>query len=221
MVKWFKASALFVICIILTAVVLLPGCSAPTDSEPAPLPHSNVVIPMEGAGDKYDLSYLKDKDPALVDNSNLPITPVDRLTLTGRPPKSVDIDSYRLTVSGLVKNTLDLTYQELLSFPSTTQVVLLICHESHVDNARWTGIPVSLLLEKAGVLDGAHEATVIALDRYSRTLPLDVLKKEGTFVAYKVNDETIPLKHGYPLRLVIKGMYGENWVKWLRQIDVK
>ncbi|MCX6008234.1 MAG: molybdopterin-dependent oxidoreductase [Chloroflexi bacterium] len=221
MIKWLKASALFVICIFLAVVVLLPGCGVPTVSEPAPLPHSNVVIPMEGAGDKYDLSYLKDKDPSLVDNSNLPITPVDRLTLTGRPPMSVDIDSYRLTISGLVKNTLDLTYQELLSFPSTTQVVLLICHESHVDNARWTGIPVSLLLEKAGVLDGAHEATIIALDRYSRTLPLDVLKKDGTFVAYKVDDETIPLKHGYPLRLVVKGMYGENWVKWLRQIEVK
>jgi DMSO/TMAO reductase YedYZ molybdopterin-dependent catalytic subunit len=218
---WLKAGALLVICVIVTVIVLSPGCGVPMVSEPPPLPHSNVVIPMAGAGDKYDLSYLKDKDPAQVDNSNLPITPVDRLTLTGRPPNSVDIDSYRLTVSGLVKNTLDLTYQELLSFPSTTQVVLLICHESHVDNARWTGIPVSLLLEKAGIMDGAHEATVIALDRYSRRLPLDVLKKDGTFVAYRVNEETIPLKHGYPLRLVVKGMYGENWVKWLRQIDVK
>ena len=211
----------FLICVLVAAIVLLPGCVVPTVSEPAPLPHSNVVIPMEGAGDQYDLSYLKDKDPATVDNSGLPITPVDRLTLTGCPPKSVDINSYRLTVSALVKNTLDLTYQELLSFPSTTQVVLLICHESHVDNARWTGIPVSLLLEKAGMLDGAHEATVIAMDRYSRTLPLDVLKKDGTFVAYKVDGETIPLSHGYPLRLVVKGMYGENWVKWLRQIEIK
>lgn len=221
MFRWLKTVILFVICIITAAIVLLPGCVAPTVPEPAPLPHSNVVIPMEGAGDQYDLSYLKDKDPATVDNSNLPITPVDRLSLTGRPPKSVDINSYRLTVSGLVKNTLDLTYQELLAFPSTTQVMLMICHGSHVDNARWTGVPVSLLLEKAGILDGAHEATVIALDRYSRTLSLDVLKEDGTFVAYKVNDETIPLKHGYPLRLVVKGMYGENWVKWLRQIEVK
>jgi DMSO/TMAO reductase YedYZ molybdopterin-dependent catalytic subunit len=221
MIRWLKTIVFFVICLIAAAIVLLPGCVAPAASEPPPLPHSNVVIPMEGVGDKYDLSYLKDKDPALVDNSNLPITPVDRLTLTGRPPKSVDTGSFRLTVSGFVKNTLDLTYQELLSFPSTTQVVLLICHESHVDNARWTGVPVSLLLEKAGILDGAHEATVIALDRYSRTLPLDILKKDGTFVAYKVDDETIPLKHGYPLRLVVKGMYGENWVKWLRQIEIK
>jgi DMSO/TMAO reductase YedYZ molybdopterin-dependent catalytic subunit len=221
MVKWLRTAVLFVICIIAAAIVLLPGCVAPAVPEPAPLPHSNVVIPMEGARDQYDLSYLKDKDPATVDNSNLPITPVDRLSLTGRPPKSVDINSYRLTVSGLVKNTLDLTYQELLALPSTTQVMLMICHGSHVDNARWTGVPVSLLLEKAGILEGAHEATVIAMDRYSRTLPFDVLKKDGTFVAYKVNGETIPLKHGYPLRLVVKGMYGENWVKWLRQIDIK
>jgi len=176
---------------------------------------------MEGTGDQYDLSYLSHSDPAMVDNTDLPITPVDRLTLTGKPPKNVDIDAYRLTVSGLVTNTLDLTYRDLTSMPSTTQVVLLICHEAHVNNARWTGVPVSLLLEKAGLIDNAHEATIIAMDRYSRTLPLDVLKKEGTFVAYKVNDVTLPLQHGYPLRLVVKGMYGENWVKWLRQIDIK
>ena len=207
------------VCFVL--ILILIGCVAPPAPEPPPPLHSNVVIPMQGAGDMYDLSYLKDKDPAEVDNSNLPITPIDRLTLTGRPPQSVDINTYRLTVSGMVNNTLDLTYQDLLSFPSTTQVVLLICHESHVDNARCTGIPVSLLLEKAGILDGTHEATFIALYRYSRTLPLDVIRQDGTFVAYQVNGETIPLKHGYPLRLIVKGMYGENWVKWLRQIDVK
>lgn len=221
MLARLKKTANLIMAACFVIVLLLIGCVASPASDPPSLPHSNVVIPMQEAGDVYDLSYLKDKDPAEIDNSNLPITPVERLSLTGRPPHSVDITTYRLTVSGMVNNTLDLTYQELLAFPSTTQVVLLICHESHVDNARWTGIPVSFLLEKAGVSEGAHEATFIALDRYSRTLPLDVIRRNGTFVAYQVNGETIPLKHGYPLRLVIKGMYGENWVKWLRQIDVK
>jgi len=217
-IKGISGKLAFIISAI--TVIALFGCAVSPVTEAPPMPHSNMVVP-DNTGDKYDLSYLKDSDPALVDNSNLPITPVDRLALTGKPPKNVDIDAYRLTVSGLVTNTLDLTYQELTSMPSTTRVVLLICHEAHVNNARWTGVPVSLLLEKAGILDGAHEATFIAMDRYSRTLPLDVLKKEGTFVAYKVNDVTLPLQHGYPLRLVVKGMYGENWVKWLRQIDIK
>jgi DMSO/TMAO reductase YedYZ molybdopterin-dependent catalytic subunit len=173
------------------------------------------------AGDIYDLSYLKDSDPATVDNSKLPITPTERLSLTGKPPKEVDISKYRLTVSGNVQNTLDLTYDEIKSFPSVTEVTLLICHGSHVDNARWTGVPVSYLLDKAGVLPGAGEVTFIAMDRYSRTLPLDIAKRDGTFAAYLVNGEPIPLKHGYPVRLVVRGLAGENWVKWLRQVDVK
>lgn len=156
-----------------------------------------------------------------MDNSNLPITPVERLSLTGKPPKEVDLSKYRLTVSGMVNNTLDLTYDEMLSFPALTQVVLLICHESHVDNARWTGVPVSYLLDKAGVPPDASEVTFIAMDRYSRTLPMELVRNEGTFVAYEVNGVPIPLKHGYPYRLVVKGLYGENWVKWLRQIEVK
>jgi len=217
----FKRFSVITIPIIISIIILalLFSCAAP--AEPPPMPHENVVTPQASAGDIYELSYLKDKNPAEVDNSNLPVTPVDRLSLTGRPPRSVDINAYRLTVSGLVNKTLDLTYQELMSFPSVTQVVLLICHDSHVDNARWTGVPVSVLLDKAGVAEGAHEATFIALDRYSRTLSLDILRRDGVGVGYKVDGQEIPLKHGYPLRLVVKGEYGENWVKWLRQIEVK
>lgn len=200
--------------------VVLTSCSSPQQAE-APAPHTNKVIAQQDQKDSYDLSYLKDKNPAEVDNSNLPITPVDRLSLTGKPPKSVDIDAFRLTVSGRVKTTLDLTYAELQALPAITQVVLLICHGSHVDNARWTGVPVSALLDQAGILPDAREITFIALDRYSRTLSLDIVREQGTFIAYKVNGEAIPLKHGYPLRLVVKGQYGENWVKWLRQIDVQ
>ena len=207
----------------LTALILpaaLLNCNSPVPGEP-PAPHENVIMPQSGAGDIYDLSYLKDKDPAEVDNTHLPITPVDRLSLTGKPPKEVDTDKYRLTISGSVNNTLDITYSEMLSFPSVTEVVLLICHGSHVDNARWTGVPVSYLLNKAGVLEGASEVTFIALDRYSRTLPLKTFQQDGSFIAHTVNGVPIPLKHGFPLRLVVRGLYGENWVKWLRQVEVK
>lgn len=209
--------------ILLTGLILpvtLLNCIPPVNEAP-PLPHENVTIPQAGAGDIYDLSYLKDRDPAQVDNTNLPVSPVERLSLTGRPPKEVDISKFRLTVSGMVKNTLDLSYDEMQAFPPLTRVVLLICHGSHVDNARWTGVPVSFLLDKAEVLVGASEVTFIAMDRYSRTLPMETARRDGSFVAHTVNGVPIPLKHGYPLRLVVQGIYGENWVKWLRQIDVK
>ncbi|MBN1374938.1 MAG: molybdopterin-dependent oxidoreductase [Dehalococcoidia bacterium] len=217
--KGVKTGGLILI-ILLISTFSMFACSTTVYHETSPLPNTNVSV-FEVNGDKYDLSYLWHMDPAKVDNSSLPITPVDRLSISGRSPKSVDIESYRLTISGLVQNTLDLTYQELMSLPSTTQTVLLICHESHVDNATWTGVTVSVLLEKAGLLEGAHEAVFIALDRYSRALPLEVMKGDGIFAAYKVNGETLPLRHGYPLRLVVKDMYGENWVKWLRQIDIR
>ena len=206
-------------CLILPTAIL--NCAQLPPPEAPPGLHENVIIPQAGAGDIYDLSYLKDRDPATIDNANLPVTPVERLSLTGKPPKEVDIGKYRLTVSGMVNSTLDLTFDELLSFPSMTEVVLLICHGSHVDNTRWKGVPVSYLLDKAGVPASASEVTFIALDRYSRTLPIDIARRDGTFVAYEVDGVPIPLKHGYPLRLVVKGLYGENWVKWLRQIDVK
>jgi len=75
-----------------------------------------------------------------VDNSLLPITPIEDLHPTGRPVE-VDIDEYRLVVDGLVERPLSLTYEELLSRPQISEVVLLICPGFFWDNAQWTGTP--------------------------------------------------------------------------------
>jgi len=85
-----------------------------------------------------DLSYLVDTHPADVDNSELPITPVDELHTTQPESVEVDIEQYRLTIDGVVENPLTLTYQEILTYPTVTEVVLLICPAFFADNAEWS-----------------------------------------------------------------------------------
>jgi len=169
-----------------------------------------------------DLSYLINSRPAEVDVSNLPITPVEGLHLTGVAPQ-VDIGQYRLVVDGLVEKPLALTYESLLSYSSVTEVVLLICPGFFADNAEWTGLPVSSLLAEAGVKAGASSVVFHDLSTYSYTqiLPLEVVQEPGVFLAYKVNGEVLPVEHGYPLRLVVKGRYGSAWVKWVGRIEVR
>jgi sulfoxide reductase catalytic subunit YedY len=168
-----------------------------------------------------DLSDFVSADPAEVDNSSLPVTPVEELHITGHPPDSgVDIKEYRLTVNGLVQNPLTLTYEALLAYPAVTEVVLLICSGFFVDNGEWTGVPVATLLEEAGTRPKATSITFHALDNYTQILPLEDVQREGVFLAYAVNGQTLPAEHGYPLRLVVKGKYGFNWVKWVKRIEV-
>ena len=167
-----------------------------------------------------EINRLRALDPATVDNSNFPITLTDKLHPTGRPPE-INIAEYRLIVDGLVENPLSLTYEAFLEYPTVTEVVLLICPDTFVDNAEWTGIPVMALLAEASINSEAKKVAFYATDGYKQELYLDTAQKEGVFLAHTVNGQILPLKHGYPLRLVVKGEFGFYWVKWLEHIEVK
>lgn len=154
------------------------------------------------------------------DNSNLPITPVEELHITGAAPE-VNIEDYRLVVDGLVETPLSLTYEAILDYPTVTEVVLLVCPGFFTDNAEWTGVPVTTLLAEAGIRPEANEVTFHALgSEYRVVLPLNVVQQDGVFLAYTVNGQVLPAKHGYPLRLVVRGNYGYDWIKWVKRIEI-
>jgi sulfoxide reductase catalytic subunit YedY len=157
--------------------------------------------------------------PSQVDNSTLPITPVEELHHTGQT-QECDIATYRLVVDGLVENPLSLTYDEVLSFPQVTETVLLICAGVFWDNAEWTGTPLSLILEEAGLSPDASRVQIAGGDNYRKILSLEEATADGVFLAYEVNGQTLPPEHGYPFRLVARHQYGSNWVKWVERIEV-
>jgi DMSO/TMAO reductase YedYZ molybdopterin-dependent catalytic subunit len=219
--------------LLLLAVV---SCSSPMNSTPqgpemtppvvedAPQPteeNSPVVTPTpeptaEPTGPLLNIKYMH---PSEVDNTTLPITAVEDLNRTGRPVE-YDIDEYRLVVDGLVENPLSLSYEDLLSRPQVTEEVLLICPGFFWDNAEWTGTPLSLILEEAGVSPEASYIHIKAGDSYARRIALEDAMADGVFLAYEVNGETLPTEHGYPIRLVARHQYGNVWVKWIEHIEV-
>jgi DMSO/TMAO reductase YedYZ molybdopterin-dependent catalytic subunit len=98
-----------------------------------------------------------------------------------------------------------------------------------VGTARWRGVPVSALLEDAGVREGAIEAVFTGLDRgveggeeqaYERSLPVGLVLGGDAVLAYEVNGVPLPPQHGFPLRLVVPGWYGMTSVKWLSRITL-
>ena len=113
-------------------ILALVSCASPS-TEPG---GDNQAVPVG----------IEQRHPADVDNSTLPITPVEELHHTGRT-QEYDINTYRLVVDGLVDSPLSLTYQDLLDRPQVTETVLLICPGFFWDNAKWTGTPLSLILE--------------------------------------------------------------------------
>jgi len=211
--------------IVTLLAMALVSCSAPaapvsespqpTVADPTPRPEASATPPRSSVVPE-DIIHMH---PADVDNSTLPITPVEELHHTGQA-QEYDIDTYRLVVDGLVENPLSLSYAEVRGFPKVTETVLLICAGFFWDNAEWTGTPLRLILEEAGLSPDASRVQIVGGDNYRKTLSLEEAMAEGVFLAYEVNGETLPTDHGYPLRLVARHQYGSNWVKWIEHIEV-
>jgi len=159
-------------------------------------------------------------DPKLVDASALPLTSVKSLHSTGTP-QSVDLVSWRLTVSGKgVGTPLSLTYDELSKFPMVKKRVLLICPGVFYDYLDWEGIPLQALLEKAGARDYAS-VVFTSVDGYKEEFKKEEIHTGLIMVALKGNGVPLPRAHGFPARVVAEGLYGGRWVKYLSAITLE
>ena len=176
------------------------------------------IFPEPAPTPMYTKEELIPIDPAEASETGLPITPVEDLHRTGRPAE-INIEEYRLVVDGAVETPLSLSYEDILAYPEKTDVVLLVCPGFFVDNAQWSGVPVSLILEEAKPKPGAKEVRFHA-GGYQSTLTLEEAQRDGTYLAHHVNGQILPEEHGFPLRLVAEGEYGSRWVKWLDRIEV-
>ena len=154
-----------------------------------------------------------DKNPAELDTSNLEVTPLAEFGTMGLDDYQVDLEEWRLVVDGKVEKPLSLKYSEILDLPSIEKTVLLVCPGVFVNNGTWKGISIRELLKKAGVKDDAAYVTLRGpRGNYEKVerFPLNEAGSDQLFLAYQVNGVKLPVKHGFPLRLVAEGRYGTN-----------
>jgi DMSO/TMAO reductase YedYZ molybdopterin-dependent catalytic subunit len=138
---------------------------------------------------------------------------------------TVDVDLWHLEIGGLVQNPATWRFQDLMGFKPTTQETTLMCISNGLDaglmsNAVWKGVPLHDLLDQAGVLSGAARVRFQAVDNYTDTIPLEKAMEPTTLLAYEINGAPLPDRHGYPLRAIVPGYFGEKNVKWLTRIEV-
>jgi DMSO/TMAO reductase YedYZ molybdopterin-dependent catalytic subunit len=139
---------------------------------------------------------------------------------------SVDANSWRLNVRGLVKNgPMQFTYDELKSMPSISEYATLECISDKIDGdlistAHWKGVPLKSILEKAQVLPEAIYIVFRCYDGYDVGIPLDRGLMDGTILAYEMNGTPLPTEHGFPLRAIVPGLYGMMNAKWITDIEL-
>lgn len=164
---------------------------------------------------------------SLVDNEITPNNSFYRVAIDIFDP-SVDASSGSLQVSGSVKNPMSYSLSDLQnSFQGVDQYNTFECVSNQINattligNAKWTGVKISDILGAAGGANsGAQYVVFYSVDGYSVAIPLSKALMADSILAYMMNDQSLPQKHGYPLRAVIPGLYGMMSAKWINKIEV-
>ncbi len=137
----------------------------------------------------------------------------------------VSTDGWSLTIHGMVDHPFELSYEDLLAMPMVEEPVTIACVSNEVGgdligNAVWRGVPLPMLLERAGVQSGATQIVGRSIDDFTVGFPTELaLDGRTALVAVGMNGEPLPSKHGFPARLIVAGLYGYvSATKWLRDI---
>lgn len=141
---------------------------------------------------------------------------------------AIDPDKWKLEITGEVENPLSITFKELLAMPLTEHYATLTCVSNDVGgdligNALWLGYPIRELLKLASPKAGADMVLSTSQDGFTAGTPLDVLQDEGTeaLLAVGMNGVALPLEHGFPVRMVVPGLYGYvSATKWVVSLEV-
>ncbi len=234
----------------LTAVSGLPLCAR---AETAKQPFENGVRDLVAYPQKRPLLQITARPPHLETPFSVfdkgVITPNDAFFVRyhlARIPLSVDLRTYRLRIRGRVSRELALSLRELKQLGEPVEIIAVNqCSgnsrgysmprvfgaqlgNGSMGNARWLGVPLRSVLEKAGILGTARQVTFNGLDApvlpttpdFIKALEVDDALSPDVLLAWSMNGQDLPLLNGYPLRLIVPGYFGTYWVKHLSDIEV-
>jgi DMSO/TMAO reductase YedYZ molybdopterin-dependent catalytic subunit len=138
----------------------------------------------------------------------------------------IDAANWSLRVDGLVDNAVEsLAYEAITSMPLVRQTMTMQCIGNWiggplVGNAEWGGTPLSNLLDMAGVGEDAIRVKFYSVDDYTTSIPLERALREECLLVWEMNGEVLPSKHGFPVRLINPGHYGQKMPKWITRIEL-
>lgn len=140
--------------------------------------------------------------------------------------RDLDVEQWKMVVKGAVERPLVMKWRDLLNRESFDQAVTLMCIDtlpggSSLGNAMWRGISLKKLLQDIGAdEDTARDVIFRAADGYSDSIPFARAMEDDVMLAYLMNGEKLPKDHGFPVRLIVPGLYGIKNVKWITEIEV-
>jgi DMSO/TMAO reductase YedYZ molybdopterin-dependent catalytic subunit len=146
-----------------------------------------------------------------------------RIDINSDPPV-IDASTWRLQFEGLVDNPLSLSIDEISSRESMTQAVTMSCISNDIGGdligtTLWTGVPFKNILDEAELKPGVQAINIKAVDGFYESVPIQEAMDGRTMLVYKMNGQSLPVEHGFPLRIYIPNHYGMKQPKWITSME--
>ena len=185
------------------------GISLPSPSEPIPSPVAATSLEVDGIS------------PLVTPNESF-----YRIDTAFIPP-NVDVSTWSMRVTGMVDRQVELNYEDLLEMDLVERYITIACVSNEVGgeligNAKWLGVPLSEVLNQAGVWPGAEQLVGRSVDQFTVGFPVEAaFDGREALIAIGMNGEPLATEHGFPARLVVAGLYGYvSATKWLEEIHL-
>ncbi|MCC7209363.1 MAG: molybdopterin-dependent oxidoreductase [Anaerolineae bacterium] len=218
----------FLIALTGSAIAAAAACRPGNPDVPTPYaPGSGLAPTATRPIPTADVSAAPDPTYGQITFDQIRLTPVESLYITqydyNNTPE-VDAQTWALTVDGLVEQPLTLNYEQALAMPVHEDTRTLECISNPVGgdligNLTWTGFLFQEILDRVKVKPEATHVRFEAADGYTTAVQLEWITQPGVMLAYNMNGEPLTVKHGFPLRIHMPGLYGQKMPRWLTRIE--
>jgi DMSO/TMAO reductase YedYZ molybdopterin-dependent catalytic subunit len=200
------------ITVVLALVVLVAGGILAVNQYFKNHPRTDTVS--QATMDRYQENEIKEYQGANLDPA---IGPRDN-SIKG--VQHVDIDAYRLKLTGMVDSPKELTYAEIRQLDPYVRKITLHCVEGWDATILWKGVLLADVLDLAGVKPSANTVIFHSVDGYTTSLPLDTILSKELIMAYGANGLDLPAELGYPFIIVAEDKLGYKWARWVSEIEL-
>lgn len=198
-------------CVILLALMIATASGCTT--APSTVQEKDIKGPLQPAKNLGSVEILAYEGKPLTDFKTLPDNSV-------RGPQSVELAAYRLVIDGAVQTPQRLTYADVLARPRYQKLITLHCVEGWSATGLFEGVLMKDLLALATPLASAVTVIFHGQDDYTTSLPLATVLERNMLLAYRVNNEDLVPRNGYPFQLAAEDKLGYKWCKWVVRIEL-
>ena len=180
---------------------------------------SNILL----AGGYMDRDSLKAASQNGVASGRVQVTPLRSFGVMGVTDIKVVKDEWNLKIESREGNQLKYTYDDILKLPAIEKMVVLTCPGFFENHGLWKGFSLGSILKEKGLVEDIKKVEIFGLNGgmdKSYKFPVKSVLNDRVFLAYGVNQEILPMRNGFPLRVVAQDYYGSYWIKYVNRVTM-